>query len=209
MTTAPLVRRESASAFKLVSTLGLTALLSGIAIASVYEVTRATIAEHRARTLRESVFDVLPGAARMEPLPFAAASGDSAIAGDDVAYAAYDAEDRLVGYALRGEGPGYQDTIELLAGYDPAGARLTGMRVLDSRETPGLGDKIYKDAGFVGAFRDLDVEGGIQLTKGGAEASNEVDAITGATISSRAVVGILNRSLARWRPLLDAREATP
>lgn len=71
------------------------------------------------------------------------------------------------------------------------------------------GDKIYKDAGFVGAFRDLDVEGGIQLTKGGAEASNEVDAITGATISSRAVVGILNRSLARWRPLLDAREATP
>jgi Na+-translocating ferredoxin:NAD+ oxidoreductase RnfG subunit len=63
-----------------------------------------------------------------------------------------------------------------------------------SRETPGLGDKIYKDPKFVAEFHGLAVEPAIKLIKGHGEAANEVDAITGATISSKAVVRIVNQA---------------
>jgi len=77
-------------------------------------------------------------------------------------------------------------------------------RILESRETPGLGDKIYKDADFVANFRSLSVEPEILAVKKGTKsAANEVDAITGATISSKAVVRIINEGNAKWLPRLE------
>ena len=73
-------------------------------------------------------------------------------------FAAYGADGRFIGYAIPGEAAGFQDTIKLLLGFDPARRRVVGMQVLESRETPGLGDKIYKDASFVANFADLAVE---------------------------------------------------
>ncbi len=65
------------------------------------------------------------------------------------------------------------------------------MEILDSRETPGLGDKIYKDAAFVANFASLSVDPEIvAVKKGNKSAPNQIDAITGATISSKAVVKI-------------------
>ena len=78
------------------------------------------------------------------------------------------------------------------------------MEVLESRETPGLGDKIIKDADFVGAFRDLAVEPAIVAVKSGRSRDNEVDAISGATISSKAVVKIINASNQRWMERIAA-----
>ena len=83
------------------------------------------------------------------------------------------------------------------------------MKVLESRETPGLGDKIYKDAKFVAEFRELVVDPVIELIKGHGERANQVDAITGATISSRAVVKILNQTNTVWRPRIAALAAQP
>ena len=78
------------------------------------------------------------------------------------------------------------------------------MKVLESKETPGLGDKIYKDADFVANFSALSADPQIvTVKKGTRSAANEVDAITGATISSEAVVNILNRSTVEWIPLLE------
>jgi electron transport complex protein RnfG len=88
------------------------------------------------------------------------------------------------------------------------------MAVLESRETPGLGDKIYKDADFVASFDGLAVDPEIRAVKKGKKAaSNEIDAITGATISSKAVVRIMNEANARWLERLpasrDASQASP
>jgi electron transport complex protein RnfG len=78
------------------------------------------------------------------------------------------------------------------------------MEILQSRETPGLGDKIYKDAAFVANFSALSIDPEIITVKKGAKtALNEVDAITGATISSKAVVQIINRGNQRWVPRFD------
>jgi electron transport complex protein RnfG len=186
--------KDGPGAFRLVATLTVAGLLSGLAIVGVYEATLPTIRAHQAEALRRAVFEVLPGTERMEPV-------DAAEVGR--IYAGYSG-DVLVGYAIPGEGAGFQDTIRLLFGFDPGRQRVTGMEILESRETPGLGDRIFKDAAFVGAFRDLAVEPSIELVQDGATAPHQVDAISGATISSRAVVEIINGSLEVWRPQLPA-----
>lgn len=186
---------------RLVATLAVAGLISGIAIVGIYEATFATIAENRARELREAVFTVLPGIERMQEYVYrdgALSPGPKVEDEEQSVYAGYDARGEFQGYAIRGEGPGFQDTIVLLYGYHPYEREIVGMQVLESRETPGLGDKIYKDQDFVDEFAGLAVDPVIELIKGTGSKSNQVDAITGATISSRAVVRIINESNAAW-----------
>ena len=78
--------------------------------------------------------------------------------------------------------------------------------MLESKETPGLGDKIIKDQDFLDDFKTLKVEPKILLVASGTRANaNEVDSISGATISSKAVVKILNRGNEKWRKLIDEK----
>ncbi len=193
-------KKANDSTPRLVLTLTVAGLLSGLAIVSAYELTRPIIAANQARFMREAVFKVIPGAERLQQLAWSDGTLAPAVdeAGEPSIYAGYDAGSRFLGYAIPGEGTGYQDTIGLLYGFDPARRRVTGMEVLVSSETPGLGDKIYKDEAFVGAFLDLAIEPEIELVKEGASADNQVDGITGATISSQAVVRIINQANAEW-----------
>lgn len=197
------------SAARLVIALTLAGLLSGVAIASVYEATQPRILANKAAALRRAVFHVVPGADSMQTctlrdgqLVLFDAAQDNA---DMQIYATYDVAGALIGYAIPDGGPGFQDAIQLIYGFDPQKKQIVGMQVLESRETPGLGDKIIKDASFLENFTALAVEPEIKLVKKGAkENAHEVDAITGATISSRAIVRILNGSMQTWKaPLLS------
>lgn len=201
---------------RLILTLGLAGLLSGLAIVGAYEITLPVITENKARALEAAVLEVVPGSASMRKMVFA--EGDlidappadpkaagTTISSEEVIYAAFDANEQLLGYAIPGEGTGFQDVIKLIYGYDPVQRRIVGMRILESRETPGLGDKIYKDAAFVGNFSALAVDPTIELVKG-RTSPNQVDGITGATISSKAVVKILNLSNQRWIARLPQRQ---
>ena len=161
--------------------------------------------------MRAAILEVAPGAETFEPL--ALADGKLVAVEEGVpaeVYAVYDDAGDLVAYAIRGEGPGFQDTIGLIFGFDPVRGMVVGMQVLESRETPGLGDGIFKNAEFVGSFRSLTARPAIELVKKGtASAPHEVDGITGATISSKAVVKILNGSLDRWESHLTAGAPQP
>lgn len=190
------------SSLRLVLTLAVAGLVSGVAIIGIYESTLPTITANKARELREAVFKVLPGVTKMQAL--VSRDGEFVVVpepGKDepVVYGGYDDAGEFIGYAMPGAGPGFQDTIALLYGYKPAEKTVVGMEILESRETPGLGDKIYKDAEFVAEFHALSVEPEIvTVKKGTGAAPNEVDAITGATISSKAVVRIINETQAKW-----------
>lgn len=193
---------------RLVASLAVSGFLSGLIIIGIYVATLPTITENKARELREAVFKVLPGVSRMQKMQF---DGERVVIkqggkdDENTLYAGYDAEARLVGYAIASEGPGFQDTIRLLYGYLPTERKVVGMEILESRETPGLGDKIYKDAAFVANFDDLAVDPQIiAVKKGTKSAPNEIDAITGATISSKAVVRIINEGNKRWLERLPA-----
>jgi electron transport complex protein RnfG len=214
--TTPLTIESKAkepSGLKLVFVLALAGLLSGLTIVGAYEVTLPIITANNQRALERAVFKVVPGSEKLQGL--IVAEGSAEPAGEDSderpsVYAAYDADGRFVGYAIACEGPGFQDTIRLLYGYDPTTRRITGMEVLESRETPGLGDKIYKDAHFRANFEALAVDPQIVVVKKGEKTQdNQVDAITGATISSKAVVKILNTSNGRWLDIVPSADDVP
>jgi electron transport complex protein RnfG len=204
------------SSTRLVATLAVAGLLAGLLLASVYALTLPAIEANAAEALRRAVFQVVPGTTAMRPLTlqgerYAPPEMVGGPAPTDTVYAAYGADGRFLGYALPAAGPGFQDTIKLLYGYDPVRGLVVGMRVLESRETPGLGDKIFKDPAFKAEFDALALEPEAVVVKHGqGSAQHHVDGITGATISSKAVVRVINlRHRAVAGKLPSAAEAPP
>ena len=213
MTAAAQRETVAPSSLRLVLTLAIAGLISGIAIIGIYESTLPTITANKARELREAVFKVLPGVTQMQALVYR--DGELVVVekpdkDEPVVYGGYDDSHAFVGYAVPAAGPGFQDTIAILYGYKPAETLVVGMEVLESRETPGLGDKIYKDAEWVGAFSALSIDPEIVAVKKGTRSdANEIDAITGATISSKAVVRIINEAHTAWSGKLPAPGSEP
>ncbi len=197
---------------RLVATLAFAGFLSGLIIVSVYEATLPTITAYKAKVLREAVFKVLPGTIGLQRLVYRdgkLTAVEQAGKDEESIFAGYDKTGQLVGYAIPGAGPGFQDIIRLLYGYLPDQRKVVGMEILESRETPGLGDKIYKDAAFVANFDALSIDPEIvSVKKGKKTGPNQVDAITGATISSKAVVRIINQANARWLERLEGAIVT-
>ncbi len=198
---------------RLAATLAIAGMLSGLALAAAYGITKPIIDANNQRALEQAVLQVVPGSTSIQKLSLRdgklVAVSPTEGGGEATLYAAYDEQGKFKGYAIEGAGAGFQDVIRLLYGYDPAKKRVIGMYILDSRETPGLGDKIFKDAAFTGTFADLAVDPEIVVVKTGRTKNNEVDAITGATISSRAVVRIINEAHGRWVKQLPPPGAEP
>jgi len=199
---------------KLMATLAIAGALAGLAIVLVFQWADPQIQAHRAAALRAAVLEVLSEPASYQSL-YVTPEGlsDMAPAGVDTVRAekvflGFDEVGDPVGYAVTGAEPGFQDFIHLIFGFDTDGQRLLGMKVLESKETPGLGDKIYKDMDFVSGFQG--VEAPIVGVKMGAAtgAANEVDMITGATISSRTVIEIINDRVEALGGAMEAHAAT-
>ncbi|MBW2379861.1 MAG: FMN-binding protein [Deltaproteobacteria bacterium] len=186
----------------------------GLLIVSVFQVTRPIIEHNKAEALKKAIFHVLPDASTSGTYRLNDAGGFEVLEGEGVGeqlvYAGYDEKQELVGLAVQAQGMGYQDVIGLIYGYSFAEDAIVGVQVLESKETPGLGDKIETDPVFLENFERLDVSlvddlsemaNPIVPVKHGAKTNPwEVDGITGATISSVAIAEILNRSAQYWTP---------
>ncbi|MDH3532363.1 MAG: FMN-binding protein [Gammaproteobacteria bacterium] len=192
-------------------------MLCGLLIAIVFQGTRPVIERNRAAALERAVFAVLPAATRRETFALTAEGSfvvETEATGRRV-HAGFDADGRLVGVAIEAAGMGYADTITLLYGYAPAAEAIVGIRVLTSKETPGLGDKIETDPAFLDNFialdASLDASGTalrnriVTVKRGQKTAPWQIDGITGATISSQAVGEILATSAAHWVPLITGQ----
>jgi electron transport complex protein RnfG len=92
-----------------------------------------------------------------------------------------------------------------MVGVGPDLQEVKGIQILESSETPGLGGKIRGES-FKNQFRDLSAVGEIGLVKSAEPDKGEVQAITGATISSKAVVNIINKELSRVRKIPSTGE---
>ncbi len=195
-------------------------MLSGLLIAVVYGGTRPIIEKNRAEALERAIFAVLPKASQRTTYALDEAGGfrEDPQAGGERVHAAFDDTGRLVGVAIEAAGMGYADTISVLYGYSPEEQAIVGIRVLASKETPGLGDKIEKDPDFLANFEALDARldetdsslaNRIETVKQGEKTEAwQIDGITGATISSIAIGDILAASSERWLPLLAGQLET-
>ena len=188
------------SSFRLIATLGLAGFFSGLVLVGGYIFTQPIIEDNKARALNEAIYKVLPGC--VDAKPMALSDGALVPAAADAparVFAGYDAEGRFIGYAVTVQEPGFQDIIGGIFGYSPEKKQIVGLEILESKETPGLGDKIFKDQAFTAHFKSLAVDPEIVFVKKGERANpNEVEAITGATISSKAVVRMLNKGMEEW-----------
>jgi Na+-translocating ferredoxin:NAD+ oxidoreductase subunit G len=210
----------------MIRTLGLVSAICGLIIVGAYEGTYDAVAANKRIATERAVFKVIPAArsiAEFVALPGGGiearvGAGETAIAPGAVKFfAAYDAQGQLAGIAAEGGAKGYADTVRVMFGYAPACQCVIGIGVVSMRETPGIGDKILSDRSFLANFTALDVKLNAELSalanevkavKHGAKASPwQVDAIAGATITSRAVGKAINDSaqalLPRLVPKLD------
>jgi electron transport complex protein RnfG len=120
-------------------------------------------------------------------------------------YEAMDKSNQVLGFAFVGTGSGFADKIKLVIAVNKDCSKLLGFEVLFSNETPGFGSRITEDW-----FRQQFVEaptGTLELIKTG-KADKEKDqilALTGATVSSTAVVNIFNNHIGRLKELLKEK----
>ena len=106
------------------------------------------------------------------------------------------------GWVLPAAGQGFADKIELLIGLDQSLSTITGVYVLSQKETPGLGDYI-RDPVFLERFRYKQTDVPLSVVKDGADLPHEIDAWTGATVSSWAVCDTVNAAVKDLRqPIL-------
>ena len=125
-------------------------------------------------------------------------------AGKTLRYSVFETrtDGELAGWVVKTAGQGYADKIEMLIGLDPNIEKITGIFVLDQKETPGLGNKIVTHD-WRSQFLAKATDKPLVTVKGKASAANEIDAITGATISSKAVTDIINTAVVDLRePLI-------
>ena len=113
---------------------------------------------------------------------------------DDVLKAT-DKNGNLIGYVFSATSPsGYGGDVKVAIGVSAKTNKLTGFTVLSHSETAGLGAKATEDdfkSQFIGKSAN-----GINYTKNGASSDNEIDALSGATITSNAVCEAVDSALA-------------
>jgi electron transport complex protein RnfG len=214
---------QSTPAGAMIRTLGLIAAICGLIIVSAYQGTYDAVQENKRIAVERAVFKVIPTAKSIvEYLALSSGeieklgAGKTVPAGAVKFFAGYDEAGKLAGVAAEGAAKGYADTVRILFAYDPAKSQITGFGVVAMRETPGIGDKTLSDKDFLANFplEAKPAEGSpelahaIRTVKHGTKTNPwEVDAIAGATITSRAIGKAINDTaqalLPRLVPHLD------
>jgi len=200
---APAPAAQVTSTVALIRALGLVAGVCGLIIVASYQLTLPAANANRRLATERAVFKVLPEAKSIEEFQIrpggamAHASEGDPPPGTLKFYAAYDGAGKLEGIAAEGAAKGYADTVRVMFGYSPGCECVVGIGVVSMRETPGIGDKIITDKNFLANFQALDVKlnadmsalaNEVKAVKHGTKTHPwQIDAISGATITSRAV----------------------
>ncbi|MFH1541910.1 MAG: FMN-binding protein [bacterium] len=163
----------------IIATLTVIGCISGGILAGVYQWALPKIVANQIKETDAAVFKVVPGTTRYEEKTK-----------DDLKYfECFDNTDAKTGYAILCQGNGYQGAIKMMVGVNADFSKFTGLIILEQLETPGLGAKIA-EAKFFTQFTGLLTDKPLDLVM--------VKPITGATISSKSVVGIINKAVEQW-----------
>lgn len=179
----------------MVVVLSVIAMVSAAVLSLVYGKTSVIIEENAARALESSVLEVLPGTATVNMIR---RSPDERGVDDPqemrekgqettIIYQGVDEQGQIVGYAFVGEGNGYGGVVRVLVGVDEATDQVLNVKILNHAETPGLGSRIEEE-GFRSQFAGKTVDDPITVNQ-------DIQIISGATISSRAVADAVREGL--------------
>jgi len=166
-------------------TLFITALIVVAGLSYVYNLTFEPIERQKRKTQEAAMKEVLPQAFEYRKMQMEQPGSITAV------YEAI-AENKLIGYVVQLAPEGYSGKIDLIAGILLSEEKITGMRVLRHTETPGLGALAVKED-FYRRYNNLDLAPlNVVRTSPG---KNEIQAITSATITTRAITGAVNEAI--------------
>ncbi|MDR2006787.1 MAG: RnfABCDGE type electron transport complex subunit G [Acidaminococcales bacterium] len=169
----------------------IVAAVTGVILGLVYEITLEPIRKTQERLRNEILSEALPEARSFSPIELAP-DADPMIQGVQKALD----DNRPVGYCFTVASKGYGGLFELIVGITETG-KLRAIRILKHSETPGLGAKITLPA-FSRQYENRETEKLI-LVKSVSGAPDQVQAISGATVTSAAVTNGVNAALDYWK----------
>lgn len=159
-----------------------------LALAAVNYITEPKIAAITEKQANEAKAEVLLSAENFEPLT-------------DKVYRGMK-DGKTVGYAVNTNPSGFGGEINMMVGLDEA-FQVTGVKIVSFSETPGLGSKASEPK-FLDQFKGKGAD--VTVVKSGAKNSNEVVAVSGATISSKAVTSGVTEAIKLAKEAGGAKE---
>lgn len=196
------MRKLSSTLPNMLLSLGLVTILSGALLGWVYSLTLGPIEEQEARQQRDAIAEVTPEF-NNDP---EADKWTTTIEGNQfTVYPAYQGT-QLVGAAVKGSSMnGFAGEITVMCGFDRDGT-VRNYRVLKQAETPGLGSKMeawFRDP--TGARSVIGKNPGTTSFRVSKDNGGMIDAITAATISSRAFLETLRNAYDAYKTYIQER----
>lgn len=165
----------------------LTALIAGFCLSFVNAKLSPEIEANRIKTVMDGIKIVIPNAKTIE----------GPIEKNGLTYyKGLSDENKIEGYAIFAHATGYQGKITLLVGYNADLSSIVKITPVEHAETPGLGANMSKEY-FTKQFENKPSDTLFSVVKNKSEdelADNEINAMTGATVTSRAVVDAIMQS---------------
>ncbi|MFZ2937498.1 MAG: FMN-binding protein [Candidatus Omnitrophota bacterium] len=158
--------------------LSLICIVAAGLLAGVNSLTKSRIIAQAQAQEEQSLKEVLPEGEIFKPIK---------INGEIIYYNAFDKREKLCGVAFKVYSKGYSSTIEAMVGLLKDGT-ITAIKILSQNETPGLGTQVAEEK-FTGQFKNR-----VDLST--------VQAITGATISSKAVINSVEKKAKEIKELI-------
>ncbi len=207
--------KNQTSALSMVATLGTVAMISGLLVVITWQLTFAPIQENQRIMIEKAIFQVLPDASKRRSYTLTEKGLEDGLLKSGLQfYAVFNEQNKLQGIAAQSAAQGYAGMVRLLYGYDHKCECIRGFSIIKMAETPGLGDRILTDKNFLSNFKQLDAQANTDKTalknkiitvKHGSKSNPwEIDAISGATITSKAVGKAISQSAEKLLPKLQA-----
>lgn len=183
---------------RMIAVLTSVGLLSGVFLTGVNLLTKERIALNKQREIEAAVTEVIPGTYSSEKFYEEK---------NLTVYGGKDKEDKLIGFAIHASGMGFQGKITFMMGTDSSLTKINSLVILEQKETPGLGAKITDKKSFLQYWENKDSSSTLTLRKPAVSSPeelgpSEINTITGATITSEAILNTVNSSLGRVRQLI-------
>ena len=173
-------------------------IISGALLMAVNLLTKDRIAYNKQKEIEGAIIRVIPGTRASQKIYEEK---------DFTVYQGEDDQGNLLGFAINTAAAGFQDKILYIFGLNTQLTRINSLYVLGQKETPGLGAKISDQRAFLQFWESKDCDQPLSLRKPAVEkeqlASSEVNTVTGATVSSRAVLTSVNLALEKIKKLKE------
>ena len=164
--------------------------IAGLLLGVAYESTKDIIAEKKEAVNQAAYKEVLPEATALTKMELPEGVSENIL----------EVYEDAAGYAMKVMGSGYGGDMEIAMGLTPEG-EIVAVKIISSSETAGLGQKAG-DESFKGQYTGKNASMVLEVTKQAASAENQIEAISGATITSDAVTAAINEGLAFYNEYL-------